>query len=70
MIKNKFIHTIKYYNYVLFESDKIALSEIIADIKSQFNYLQCDQIKFELDLIQPKNNLFVKSLFKIFVKFL
>jgi hypothetical protein len=65
LIKNKFIHTIKYYNYVLFESDKIALSEIIADIKTQFNYLQSDQIKFELDLIQPKNNLFVKSLSSI-----
>ena len=65
LIKNKFIHTIKYYNYILLESDKIALSEIIADIKSQFNNLQSDQIKFELDLIQPKNNLFVKSLSSI-----
>ena len=65
LIKNKFIHTIKYYNYILFESDKIALSEIIADIKSQFNNLQSDQIKFELDLIEPKNNLFVKSLSSI-----
>ena len=65
LIKNKFIHTIKYYNYILFESDKIVLSEIISEIKSQFNNLQSDQIKFELDLIQPKNNLFVKSLSSI-----
>ena len=65
LIKTKFIHTIKYYNYILFESDKIVLSEIISEIKSQFNNLQSDQIKFELDLIQPKNNLFVKSLSSI-----
>ena len=65
LIKTKFLHTIKYYNYILFESDKIVLSEIISEIKSQFNNLQSDQIKFELDLIQPKNSLFVKSLSSI-----